>query len=754
MEREIDFSGRCYRCFRQKEPGERACADCGFTNEEYAPGPGCLVPTTPLRGKYIVGAAVGIGGFAVTYAAYDTNLKKRVAVKELFVRRMCSRAADGRTVTVAPESQELFAKIRSKFRREAEILVQLEDSVGNGIVRARDCFEENDTAYIVMDYIDGVTLKERANGGMPFKQAVSLLSPVVATLEKIHADGYLHLDVSPDNIIIMPDGGAKLLDFGGAKSIGGTGDEPNVSYKKGYAPPEQYRADGESAECTDVYGLAATVYYCLTGKKPADCMERLAGVEVPPPSKCGARLPKAADKAVMKGLALEKWERCRTVAEFWSELGADKVEAKAMKSENKKKKGIPAGIAALIVLLVTAAAAAAVYFYPFDGIKEALGWGKSAESSSDGKDGKGESGKDGKGGGSEADASGKGEDGGSSSGEGGSKDSDAEPVVGETIAMDPGTYIFENAADRDLIMGIDSGFGDTGARLCLKDYEDRNCNRVFVTPEEDGGFYTLRAAHTDSLIEAASQDTGAELGQYLESFGLGTDRWAFVYCGHDDKKDMDAVVIRNAAGTVIAPEGGKSKAGAALVLAEEDENDDSQVWYVRWSEKDGEPDTPVRSEGDLVEGIDGTYNFVSALDGKVSACISGDQDYHEEATMVVYSAQWLTAEDDAFAFRLEATGSESRYRIFPMYEEAKGKCLEYDPEDDCFVLRKEGDSKNQLFRVVYAGYNTYLLQAYDERLLCFEAEDGNAAEGEVIRAQAYDEVEDSRLVKWMLQTVG
>lgn len=721
---------RCWHCFREKESGEEVCAECGFSNAGYAPKNWQLQPGSILDGRYIAGRVLGSGGFGVTYSVFDWKNKERAAAKELFVRNISGRDGLG-GVHSKEGKEELFSEIKENFLSESRKLMQLKPQLGDGTAEIKDCFEDHGTAYAVMEFIDGPTLKERAAGGLSLEETVKLLSPVAAALEKIHGCGMLHLDVSPDNIIVPKNGTAKLVDFGGAKAAGLEGGRAAVSCKKGYTPPEQRGSRGRVDARADVYGLAATVYFCLTGKAPADCEERQAGEEIIFPAELKKHVPESAERALAKALSLNPEERYGAISEFWS----------ALRAGGNKKKRVPPGILAAAAVIAAAAIGSVVYFNP-------LG----LNFNSAGKAGEEVSGSSEKSESAPSDA--KASDENEKPGSGAKQDGEvlAAIKVGDTVALDPGTYIFENAADRNLIMGIDSGFGDAGARLILKEYEDRNCNRIFVTAEEDGdGFYNLKAAHTNCLIEAASQELGSGLVQYTESFGQGTERWAFVYCGHDEEKDMDAVIIRNSAGTVMSPSGGKAGAGAEIVLAKEDENDKSQVWYVRWSEKDDEPDAPVRSEGELVEGIEGNFNLVSALDGKMSAAVSGDKEYHEQPTLVVYAAEWLTKDDRQFIFKIEPTGSESRYRIYSEYEGDVLRCLEYDPEDDELIVNAESKSKYQLFRIIYAGYNTYLLQTYDETLLCIEADGDKAADGTVVRAKKYEDAGDSRLVKWMLK---
>ena len=335
------------------------------------------------------------------------------------------------------------------------------------------------------------------------------------------------------------------------------------------------------------------------------------------------------------------------------------------------------------------------------------------------------------------------------------EETESAPAPGEAIPMVLGTYIFENARDRNYIMGIDGGFGDDGTAVVLKDYEDSNKNRFFITDEDiTDGFYNLRAAHTSSFIETSeSQETGETVRQFAEMYHAGTEKWSFVYCGHDDEKDMDEVIIQNAAGSVLAPADGNMAPGTEIVLSEFNMEDDAQKWYVRWSEKDpSEADVVVYHEGDLVENISGTFNVASALDGKTSVSINRDETYHPEPTAVVFYAEWLTTEDYVFEFEFIPTGYESRYKIFPLDQvNGEHKCLEYNPDTSEIVMREESDSENQLFRIIYVRSNTYLIQTFNESVLGFDLHEDGSAEGAPVVARPYDSFGDSRVESWLLQ---
>ena len=312
----------CFNCMREKSGAAGPCPHCGFRNEEYRPEEMQLPPLTSLNGKYVLGRALGAGGFGITYIAFDTHLQIAVAIKELFVKQACQRDR-AKTVFVSSRDSGCFEENKKRFLQEARILAMFNRTENEGVVVVRDHFEENGTAYIVMELLDGQTLKQRAGGKRSsFEQIKYLMDPVFRSLIRIHSFGVVHMDVSPDNIMILRDGRAKLLDFGGARFVGMQENTVLTAFKRGYAPPEQYSPDGRVGPWTDVYAAAATVYCCLTAIRPPDAMERLAGAKIRRPSEMGIRMPRKAEEALMKALELQEEDRFQSMEAFRNALFA------------------------------------------------------------------------------------------------------------------------------------------------------------------------------------------------------------------------------------------------------------------------------------------------------------------------------------------------------------------------------------------------------------------------------------------------
>ena len=308
----------CNYCVSAIDDGAAVCTSCGKGTDYELPAHH-LVPGTLLSNKYYVGASLGEGGFGITYIGRDTKLEMKVAIKEYYPNGYASRAnTAGMTVSCGTKEdrKEFFEKGKERFLREARILAKF--SGEPGIVDVRDFFEENNTAYIVMEYLDGETLKSfiKREGTISPKKAVDLLMPVMLSLKKVHAQGLIHRDISPDNIMLVGSQ-VKLLDFGAARNVSGVSNKSlSVMLKPGYAPEEQYRSKGDQGPWTDIYALCATLYKCITGVTPDDSTQRVFSDEVKTPSALGLKIDPVTEAAIMKGLSVLKRDRYQSIDEL------------------------------------------------------------------------------------------------------------------------------------------------------------------------------------------------------------------------------------------------------------------------------------------------------------------------------------------------------------------------------------------------------------------------------------------------------
>ena len=313
----------CPGCLRDAEFENGVCTKCGFDMNGYTVMPHHLVPGTLVKQRYKIGRVLGEGGFGITYIGIDTVLNLKVAIKEFYMSGYVNRNHDASPNVFATlgTHRDTFEKNREKFLNEARVLAQFYGEAG--IVGVRDFCEENGTAYIIMDFLNGVDLKTylEQKGRLAPEDAVKLLMPVMTSLQHVHAEGIIHRDISPDNIMVMEDGSTKLLDFGAAREISQTDIKSlSVILKPGYAPEEQYRSKGRQGPWTDVYALAATLYKCIVGATPDDAMERMYRDRLPSPAAVDAACPIAISNVIIKGLAVRQADRYQDVASFLADL--------------------------------------------------------------------------------------------------------------------------------------------------------------------------------------------------------------------------------------------------------------------------------------------------------------------------------------------------------------------------------------------------------------------------------------------------
>ena len=314
---------RCMGCMSTYEAIDEMCPFCGYIEGTPAKEAYHIKPGSLLHDRYTVGRAIGFGGFGITYIAWDNKLMQKVAIKEYMPSEYATRVPGNLTVTIYDgERYTEFMTGLQKFLDEAQRLAKFQNVPG--IVRILDCFSENLTAYIVMEYLDGMTLKQylaEHGGKLPYEEAVEFILPVLDALQAVHKEGIIHRDISPDNIFITEDGEVKLLDFGAARYAStGYSKSLSVILKPGYAPAEQYLSHGEQGPWSDVYATAATLYRMITGVVPEEALERKEKDTLKPPSALGAKLPKNAEKAILNALNVRVENRTASAEEFEAQL--------------------------------------------------------------------------------------------------------------------------------------------------------------------------------------------------------------------------------------------------------------------------------------------------------------------------------------------------------------------------------------------------------------------------------------------------
>lgn len=326
----------CFGCFEQYDDSFDICPHCGYAEGTEPELATYMRPGAILNERYVIGRALGHGGFSVTYLAWDALLLHKVAIKEYLPSEYATRRpGESRLTIFSGKEGEYFQFGKEKFLDEAKRLSAFQNEAG--IVHVYDCFSANETAYLVMEYLDGITLSEylkkeaavSPQGRIAPEEAISMLTPVMLSLQRVHDSGMIHRDIAPDNIMLLKDGGVRLIDFGAARhAVHDCGKSMTVIIKDGYSPEEQYNSHSVQGPAADVYALSATLYQMITGITPPGAIERGEYLQkhkhdmLPPPSKFNKAVTKTQDTAILNGMALHTQDRTQSVAELYEELTA------------------------------------------------------------------------------------------------------------------------------------------------------------------------------------------------------------------------------------------------------------------------------------------------------------------------------------------------------------------------------------------------------------------------------------------------
>ena len=311
---------RCWKCMEDLHDAE-VCPHCGFSPENHAAPPYALQPNTILHGKYLIGNVLGQGGFGITYIGFDLILEMKVAIKEYFPMNQALRNS-ARSTCISWRNEHSAQSWRTgcvQFLSEARKMAKI-NSIPE-IVSVRDTFEENNTAYIVMDYVHGSTMKNYMgkNGLFTYDECVNLMLPVIKGLDMFHRHGLVHRDISPDNLMLSTDGKLYLLDLGAAKDLNDAAGFDSGASKAGFSPIEQL-SGGSVSPCSDVYALAATIYYCIFGKLVPDAPQRLQEDTLTFSHSGKKKLSTAQIEVLKKALSVKPELRYQTAMDFYIAL--------------------------------------------------------------------------------------------------------------------------------------------------------------------------------------------------------------------------------------------------------------------------------------------------------------------------------------------------------------------------------------------------------------------------------------------------
>lgn len=355
---------RCNNCFGEYEEELGLCPYCGFAPGEESQDVYCLSPGTLLADRYIVGQKLGMGGFGITYKAWDCKLETVMAIKEYFPSGLVNRLPHTSDVILVSHKHEKdFLSGKNRFIEEARNLAKFNSHPN--IVNVFEYFEANNTAYIVMEFLDGKTLgdviKEQDYQPLPCEQCVDIAVSLCAALRSIHKVNILHRDISPNNIMLCKDGKVKLFDFGAARFASGI-ESLTIVVKPGFAPPEQYNRVDSQGPSTDIYALGATLYFALTGEIPEESTDRKKEDTLAAPEEVNPSIPHYISVTIMRAMAVEPQYRFANVDDFEKGLLQEK-RIRTEKEERKRRRARRVlGIAASLVI-VAGISTAALYTY-------------------------------------------------------------------------------------------------------------------------------------------------------------------------------------------------------------------------------------------------------------------------------------------------------------------------------------------------------------------------------------------------------
>lgn len=334
----MNYNNLCYRCFCEKPIREKSCPKCGYKHTPNTVSANCLLPGTLLHNRYIVGVALGVGGFGITYKCLDIKIGGICAIKEYFPASYALRNNATKFVSVAEQNLERYNKIMKRFVEEAELVKSLHH---RNVITIYDSFFENNTAYYVMEYCDGIDLRRYTNNfsrRLEYDEGMNLLYQIMNGLEYIHSKGILHRDIAPDNIYVTKNNSVKILDFGSARSeMDQFNRELSVIVKVGYAPIEQYGGRGKQGPYTDIYALGATFYHLFTSKIPIESTQRVAEDNLEEFSRLRPDLPDNLKYCIEKAMELKTAERISNIAEMKSILGLSNASVRTSKEQSPIK---------------------------------------------------------------------------------------------------------------------------------------------------------------------------------------------------------------------------------------------------------------------------------------------------------------------------------------------------------------------------------------------------------------------------------
>ena len=311
----------CPNCFQTLDRNG-LCVYCAKHCTEFDNPNNTLPIYTVLKnGEYVIGKVLGQGGFGITYKAYNLFTGHVVAIKEFFPKGYVKRTFQATSVYIQPEHQPAFQHWLMAFVKEAQILMHIREL--RGVVKMTDFFQENDTAYIVTNFMDGMPLRTYINklgGRVHWRDALNILRPVFDSLYTLHDNGIIHNDISPENIMVVQNKYVKLIDFGAACLFKQPSFKPYVVLKKGYSPIESYSDAYPKGPWTDIYQAVATLFNIICADTPPEAPIRARVDQLRKPSLYGLKMPLIIENTILKALKVCPKDRYQTTLQLIQNL--------------------------------------------------------------------------------------------------------------------------------------------------------------------------------------------------------------------------------------------------------------------------------------------------------------------------------------------------------------------------------------------------------------------------------------------------
>ncbi len=355
----------CMGCMEQVEDDVTTCPYCGFNEITLRQESYYLDPGTVVGGRYIVGRVLSYGGHTISYLGMDAAENRKVVVKEYLPSDFSTRSEGEKDVTIySGDGQGQFEQGLANFLNEANRIEHLQDA--EGIAKVYDCLTENETGYVISEYVRGRTLKEILQEGRKYsaEEATEFIGKILRGLSGVHDMDIVHCDISPETIIVTDDGNIKLMDFGATRYVTTANSKSlAIILKRGYAPEEQYRSKGKRGPWTDVYALGAVMYQMITGAVPQESVERALSDELKEPSKMGIAISKDKENALMNALNVYQENRTPSAGAFLKELTGSNVKRVKVKQKKNKVGKFPLWAKGLVACLACVVIAGGAYMF-------------------------------------------------------------------------------------------------------------------------------------------------------------------------------------------------------------------------------------------------------------------------------------------------------------------------------------------------------------------------------------------------------